>query len=326
MFKKSILLLVFLASITIAFNVTTYTYKTIGDLKIELDVYIPPVAPPTTGYPVFFAVHGGGYLMGSKATAFIAEELTEALNRGWVVVSVDYRLLSGALLQEMLEDVQDAYQWVRTELVKINPINIDLITVFGQSAGGGLAVLSGYKLSPRPKVVIGFYSGCTNWTDPAFYNPATPVNPLFGIAANKFAKPVVTEYIPTSQSDPKMIFWNAVFSSGKLGWLVTTHDPEFSTEEIIKSLRSFSAVENVDENYPPTYLAHGLVDVVVPYSQSVQLASKFEEFNIPYVLDLVPNANHNFDFDLALWQQHVLPAFDFAQKYMQTNSIEFLEK
>jgi len=34
-------------------------------------------------------------------------------------------------------------------------------------------------------------------------------------------------------------------------------------------LREFSATEHVDENYPSTYLAHGLADTYVPYSQSV---------------------------------------------------------
>jgi len=326
MFKKLILLFTFAAYIGAAFNATTYIYKSLGDLKFELDVYLPPVAPPSTGYPVFFAIHGGQYLYGSKNTAFTAQELTEVMNRGWALVSIDYRLLYGAVLRDMLEDVQDAYQWVRNELVKTTPININLITISGQSAGGGLATLAGYKLSPRPQAIVGFYSACTNWTESAFYRPEPAVDPLLAAAANKYAVPVVTELDQPSFSDPKMILWNAINAIGKIGWVMTTHDPNLSTEEILENLKELSAAEHVDDNYPPTYLAHGLIDAAVPYSQSVQLANKLQEFNIPHILDLVPDANHVFDVDPKFWQQHVLPAFDFVQKYMQTNSIKFLEK
>jgi len=330
MFKRYLLLLAYAVSLAAASNATTYTYKTVGDLKVELDVYLPSTAAPASGYPVFFAIHGGAYLLGSKQGAFSGKEATEALNRGWVIVSIDYRLWPSVSLQDILDDVQDAYQWVRTELVKTTLINPDLITVFGQSAGGGLAVLSGYKLSPRPQAVIGFYSGCTNWTDPFAYTPDTPVDPLLAAAANKLSVPVLTEYSPSKSPDPRVALWTAATEIGKMGWLAVTHDPKAPTEEILAKLKGLSAVDNVDENYPPTYLGHGLVDQVVPYSQSVQLANVFEQKNIPYVLDLVPGANHGFDSKDIYWEQHVLPAFNFAQKYMQSSDKKtptgFLEK
>jgi len=319
MFKRYLLFLAYAVYLATAYSATTYTYKTVGDLKVELDVYLPSIAAPASGYPVFFTIHGGAYVEGSKQGSLTVQEGTEALNRGWAIVSIDYRMLPGVVLDDIVEDVQDAYKWVRTELVKTTPINPDLITVFGQSAGGGLAVISGYKLSPRPQAVIGFFSGCTNWTDPHAYNPNTPVDPLLAAAANKLSVPVVTEYTPTHSSDPRVALWTAAAKSGKMGWLAVTHDPNASTDRIIAKLKDFSAVDNVDENYPPTYLAHGLIDQVVPYSQSVELANVLEQNNIPYVLDLVPGANHGFDKDSIYWQQHILPAFDFAQKYMQSS-------
>jgi len=317
MFKIYLLFLVCGAYIFAAENITTYTYKTVGDLKIELDVYTPLVAAPEHGYPVFLAIHGGTYVVGSKWGAFTGKELTEVMNRGWVMVSIDYRLFPGALLEETIEDVQDAYQWVRTELVKTTPINPNMVTVFGQSAGGGLAVLSGCRLSPRPQVIIGFYSRCTNWTDPFVYDPNTGVDLLFAAAANKLSVPVLAEYNGTSLSDPRTAFSMAAQANAKMGWLAVTHDPNLSTQQVLAELRKLSATENVDQDYPPTYLAHGSMDVVVPYLQSVQLADQLKQNNIPYVLDVVPGANHWFDTSARFWDEHVLPAFDFAEKYMQ---------
>jgi len=331
MLKKYTLLVAFAVYISAALNITTYTYKTVGDLKIELDVYTPSTAAPINGYPVVLALHPGGLLAGSKDGALTDQEFNEAVNRGWVVVPIDHRLLPGVFFDDIYEDVQDAYQWVHTELPKITPVNLDAIILFGRSAGGGLAVLGGYKFSPRPKAIIGFYSFCTNWTDPYAYKPETPVNPLIVAAANFYSKPVVTEFNPTKFPDPKDDLWNAAVDSGKIGWMVTTHDPNFPSDQIIAKLREYSATEHVDENYPPTYLAHGLADTVVPYSQSVQFANVLLRNNIPYILDLVPNVNHAFDNDTALFQQYVLPAFDFAQKYIEsetttkTPDVKFLE-
>jgi len=330
MLKKYFLLFALAVFLSSAANVTTYIYKIVGDVQIKLDVYTPLLPAPSSGYPVFFAIHGGSYIAGSKGDAFVSKELSEVLSRGWVTVSIDYRLLPGVVLQEVVEDVQDAYNWVRTELVKTTPINPDLITVFGRSAGGGLAVLSGYKLSPRPQAVIGFYSGMTNWTEPFLYNPSTPVDPLLVAAANKLSVPVLTEYTPSKTADPRAALLMSAEAQGKAAWLGVTHDPNIPTDQIMTILRDLSAAENVDKDYPPTYLAHGTADTAVPYTQSVQLANSLKNNNIPYVLDLVPNVGHDFDINANVWEQHVLPAFDFVQKYMQTSTekirLNFLEK
>jgi len=321
MIKTYILLLVCVAYISAATNPITYTYKTVGDLKIDLDVYIPDATAPTTGYPIFFAIHGGGDFAGNKKGAFTAKQLAEALNRGWAVVSVNYRLIPGVFLADILEDVQEAYQYVRTELTQSYSLDLDHVTIFGQSAGGGLAVLSGYKFDPRPQAIIAYYPFCTNWTDPYFYNPKTPVPSIFAAAAKSLSVPVVTEH-PWRKGEPKSLLWSRVLEAGKMGWFVTTRDPAFPPSEILSHLKSFSATENVDAHYPPTFLGHGLADSLVPYSQSVQMANKLKEFEVPYVLDLVENAKHSYDKNDALWEAHILPAFEFAQKYMQTSDIK----
>jgi len=325
MMKNSLLLLTYAVYITAAYNITTHTYKIIGDVKIDLDVYLPETSPPSTGYPIFFAIHGDGDISGSKQGAFTAKEGDEALHRGWAIISIDYRLLPGVFLADIVEDIQDAYQYVRTELIKAYPLNPNFVTLFGQFSGGGLVLLSGHKLTPCPQAIIAFYPFCTNWTDPYSYKPGVP-DPIIVAAANKLAVPVVTEYFVTTSTDPKTALWMAALVSGKIGWLFTTHDPNLPVDQIITRLRSFSASENVDANFPPTFLGHGLDDTVVPYSQSVQMANKLKEFDIPYVLDLVPNANHLYDIYPNFWDQHVLPAFEFAQKYMQTSPVvKFLE-
>jgi len=253
------------------------------------------------------------------------------MKRNWAIVTVDYRLLPSVFLEDIVEDVQDAYTWVRNELPKKTPVNPDLITVFGQSAGGGLAAISGYKFQPRPKVIIGFYSGRPNWTDPNTYDPKTPVNPLLVAAVNKLTVPVQTEYSTEFENNTRLDLYFASKANGKFGWMAVTHDPSLPVEEIIMRLRAMSAAENVGDDYPPTYLAHGLADSIVPYQQSVQMANSLEKKKIPHVLDLIPGADHGFDGNPDLFEKHVVPAFDFAEKYMKSEgikkvSVRFLEK
>jgi len=176
---------------------TTYTYKTVGNLSILADVFVPS-SSNYSKYPVFFCVHGGGYMLGAKSEGSTDQERNEALSRGWAVVSIDHRLSPGVVLRDIVQDMQDAYTWVRTKLVNIIPIDPNNIIVFGQSAGGGLAVISGYKLSPPPKAVISFYPFCTNFITPYAYNPTTPLSQALIDEAKVLYTPILTEYEATN--------------------------------------------------------------------------------------------------------------------------------
>ena len=61
-----LLILSIAISIATSFTPTTYTYKTVGNLSIELDVYTPN-ASNYTKYPVFFEIHGGAFIFSEKS-------------------------------------------------------------------------------------------------------------------------------------------------------------------------------------------------------------------------------------------------------------------
>jgi len=323
MSKTYLLLLFCIAASVSAQNYTTYVYKTVGDLKIELDVFVPAVAPPQSGYPVFFAIHGGAWIFGDKEAAFTGDELNETLRRGWVMVSINYRLAPGVLLADQMEDFQDAYDWVRSQLVTIVPINPDLITLFGQSAGGGYVLTAAYKLVPRPTAVISFYPAYTNWTA---FPPKAKSNILIVSQAKKLRTPVIATYPFPNLLDKRADLLIEAYKLGQLGWLMTTMDAKLPASQIMALLKDYSATENVDSRFPPTYLAHGLKDRLVTYVQSQQLADELDKHGVPNVLDLVPGADHTFDYNSTLyWDKHVLPAFNWAQQYMGGSAIESVQ-
>ena len=60
-------------------------------------------------------------------------------------------------LPGIIEDVRDAYDWVRKrgpELFRIDP---DQIFVMGQSAGGYLTQMTGFCVKPPPRALVSFW-------------------------------------------------------------------------------------------------------------------------------------------------------------------------
>jgi acetyl esterase/lipase len=118
----------------------TYTYKTVKDCTIQADVYR---LPGDEIRPVILWIHGGALIFGDRSTVR-QHQLQRYLQAGYVVVSIDYRLAPETKLPEIIEDLQDAYRWVREkgpELLRIYP---DRVAVVGNSAGGYLTLMAGF--------------------------------------------------------------------------------------------------------------------------------------------------------------------------------------
>ncbi|MBT9487244.1 MAG: alpha/beta hydrolase [Rubrivivax sp.] len=76
-----------------------------------LDVYRPGRVDKA---PLLFFVHGGGWARGDKAAAaVVGQKVAHWTARGYVVVSVNYRLLPQAQPLEQVEDVARALAWVQ---------------------------------------------------------------------------------------------------------------------------------------------------------------------------------------------------------------------
>src|SRR6185369_1909244 len=98
----------------------TYVYKTVGACQIEADVY--RLAEERVR-PVILWVHGGALIMGNRG-GLNTQQLQRYLQGGYTVVSIDYRLAPETKLKSIIEDLQDAYAWIKTkgpELFGIDP-------------------------------------------------------------------------------------------------------------------------------------------------------------------------------------------------------------
>jgi acetyl esterase/lipase len=103
----------------------TYVYKTAKGLDIKADVYRPATDQVT---PAIMWIHGGALIFGERSW-IMAYQLDRYLAAGYTVVAIDYRLAPETKLPGILEDIQDAYGWLRktaTEL-RIDPTRIGIV-------------------------------------------------------------------------------------------------------------------------------------------------------------------------------------------------------
>lgn len=108
-----------------------------GHARHVLDVYTP-AERPAGGLPVVFWIHGGGWQAGDKADVGLKPRvLTE---RGFVLVSTNYRLLPEVSMEELVDDVARAVAWVHRH-VAAHGGDPGRIVVGGHSAGAQLAAL-----------------------------------------------------------------------------------------------------------------------------------------------------------------------------------------
>ncbi|HKB42657.1 MAG TPA: alpha/beta hydrolase, partial [Gemmataceae bacterium] len=107
-----------------------------GHERNKLDLYIPEKADAPL--PVVVWIHGGGWRAGSKDRC----PITWLAGKGYLVASINYRLLQHGEFPAQIEDCKAAIRWLRANAKKYN-LDPDRIGVMGASAGGHLVALLG---------------------------------------------------------------------------------------------------------------------------------------------------------------------------------------
>ena len=111
-----------------------------GGIRQMLDIYRPTQIPPG-GCRVLMQIHGGAWIIGNKEQQ--AMPLMHLMaSRGWICVSVNYRLSPSVGFPTHLEDCKRALCWIRTRGREYG-MNPDFVAVTGGSAGGHLSALMG---------------------------------------------------------------------------------------------------------------------------------------------------------------------------------------
>ena len=172
------------------------TYKTVGDVALQLHIF-EPAGPPVTNRPAIVFFFGGGWTNGSP-TQFEAQ-CRHLASRGMVAITADYRVASRHKVKvtACTADAKSAIRWVRQNAKRLG-IDPQRIAAGGGSAGGHLAAATatvpGYD-EPGEDTRISAVPNAM-----ALFNPALVLAPLEGLAMQDFEARVGADRMGT---DPK---------------------------------------------------------------------------------------------------------------------------
>jgi acetyl esterase/lipase len=135
-----------------------------SEKPLLLDLYEPDGNSAPLLRPGFIAVHGGGLVRGDKRTENMVELCRELAARGYVCVSINYRLRGddppgqastplARTLAAAIEDAGRALAWLRNNAGRYN-VDPVRIAVGGSSAGAAIAMRLAYG-ETRPRVSVG---------------------------------------------------------------------------------------------------------------------------------------------------------------------------
>lgn len=235
-------------------------YGRVGDTRLRLDLYSPPDSDEPK--PGLVLIHGGAWTGGSKSD-YRCYGVSFA-EMGYVVASIDYRLLPAAKYPAQVEDSKCAIRWMRANAADLG-VDPDRIVVLGGSAGGHLAMMVGYSSDVAELEGDGGHPDVSSSVSAVIqlYGPVDFTLPT--VLENQFSRDVLLAFLGSSYED----------------------NPE--------AYQTSAPIHYIDADDPPTLILHGTIDDVVRIDQADALATKLDELGQTYLYDRLPGWPHGMD-------------------------------
>ena len=229
-----------------------------GGEELRLDLAMPGEGDGP--FPAVVCLHGGGWRSGNRQQ--LGQTIEALAGRGYVAVTVSYRLAPGARFPAQIEDCKAAVRWLRANAGKYK-VNPDRIGGLGFSAGAHLACLLGTtdktaglegsggnpESSSRVQAVVSFF-GPTDFT------------------AKTWSKEI--------EDNVFLPFLGARF------------------EDSPEVYRKASPVSYVSKDDPPFLFFHGTEDKLVNIRQSKVLAEKLKEAGVEAKVVVMEGEGHGW--------------------------------
>lgn len=233
-----------------------------SDPAQRLDVYLPT----GSNAPVVLYLHSGGWSGGDKSE--VPDFVMRFVERGYAVISANYRLAPQHQFPDPVHDVKHAIRWVKAFGEETGSVNGNRIVAFGRSAGGHLAAFVG--------------------TTAGRFEP----NDLTDAAA-RFDSNVVGVVSVVGPTDLQS------FYSHPLEWAREMTEDHVGCDPCANEvLAEASPLTHLHEDVPPAYWAYGGGDALVDAdSQGAVAAAEWARVTRPLSswFDLVNDATHNID-------------------------------
>lgn len=256
----------------------------------KLDIYLPEHGDGP--FPVIVSIHGGAFMMGDKQDQQL-NPMLKGLDKGYAVVSINYRLSKEAKWPAQIVDVKNAIIYIKNNASKYN-LNPNKVAVWGGSAGGYLSAMAGTTIGiEKFENVYGDFDTSVN----AVVDWFGPID---------FLK--MDEQLKESNLGPLDHNDEDSPESKLLGNKIT---------EIPELVKDANPATYISKNIPPFFIQHGRIDNLVPYQQSEYLYNELlkyaDENKIKFeILEDAKHGGPHFDTD-----ENIEKVFSFLDKYMK---------
>ena len=233
-----------------------------GAVRHRLDVIRARGTTPSSA-PVMVYIHGGAWVVGNKREQG-KPMLYELVSRGWVCVTINYRLSPKATWPDHIVDVKRALAWVKANIADYGG-DPSFVALSGGSAGGHLSALA--ALTP----------GELQW-QPGFEDADTSVDacvPFYGVMD-------LTGDRPEEDLGLRSLLEKRVMK------VAQSADPQRFVEA--------SPTFRVNAGAPPFFVLHGTNDTLVPVTVAQRFVASLREVSrAPVAYAEMPLAQHAFD-------------------------------
>lgn len=225
-----------------------------GSAAQKLDIYLPDGG--TGPYPVIVAIHGGGFDSGDKASAEVNPQMA-GLERGYAVVSINYRLSGEAKFPAAVFDVKAAVRFLRAAAgaYQLDPRRIAL---WGTSAGANLASVVGTSagVADMEDRAMGSSAEASNVQAVVdFYGPTD-----FAAMEEQFAQAGVTDHVRHDPVDSA--------ESRYMGFQISAYPDRAAAAD---------PTRYISEKTCPFFIENGTNDTVVPAQQHMLFAMALKQ-------------------------------------------------
>lgn len=265
---------------------TTVAYRNVDGHEILANVYR---RDDQKVRPVIVWIHGGALIMGHRdGVPPQIQELAE--EKGYALVSIDYRLAPETKLPEIISDIEAAFRWLAKEGATQFRLDPNRIVVAGGSAGGYLTLVTGYRVQPKPKALVAFWGYgdlVGDWySKPSKHRRHNPRKVTREESLQQTDGAVISD--SRQRKGNGGLIYLYCRQNGTWPKEVTGFDPVSEADHIAP----FEPVRNVSKDYPPTFLIHGTEDTDVPFEQSTMMADQFKQHGVPHSLKSIEGGEH----------------------------------
>ena len=241
-----------------------------------LDIYLPDEG--NGPFPVILYIHGGAFSIGDKCDIHVLPFL-KGIERGFSVVSINYRLSDEAVFPAGIQDVKAAIRWVRANSGQYN-LDGSRVAVWGCSSGANYASM--VCLTDR----------VSELDDPNLGNPQFPCN----------VQAAVDWFGPTDFLKMDAQLDENGFGPGDHGEAVSPESRYLGAKisEVPLKAELANPMTYVHKDMPPILIQHGRLDDLVPVQQSMMFVEKLEKYVDP----------NRFEFDIIEGAGHADPLFE----------------